>query len=292
VLSLAVATRAESYERMVDPLRRRGIEVSHLRTRERTLPVTDPPAARRALDADDLDVGYVFPPRDVEGAVADALCSIPWVNDWQAVATSRNKAAVLARCAGAGLPVPETVLVSNPVDESELREAIERVGPPVVVKPTSATRGVGVAKVGDVESALGVADYLELVHDFAATGDRSFLVQAFVPDARDVRVMTIDGEYAGAVERRSEGWRHNVHRGAEAVPIDLAADYRDLAESVASVLGIDVLGVDLLVGAEAAVVSETNARPTIDDAEKYEPDFYDRLAAVVERTAAGDNAEE
>jgi ribosomal protein S6--L-glutamate ligase len=35
------------------------------------------------------------------------------------------------------------------------------------------------------------------------------------------------------------------------------------------------------------VVNETNARPTVDAATKYEPDFYDRLAALVRRTADG-----
>lgn len=289
VLGLAVATRAESYERLVDPLAERGIEAVHVRTRERTLPITDPGPARSALSAADVDVGYVFPPRDVEGAVADALLGIPWLNGRDAVATSRNKATVLARCADAGLPVPETVLVSNPVDEADLRAAVQAVGPPVVVKPTSTTRGVGVAKVGDVDSAIGVADYLDLVHEFPATGDKSYLVQSFVPDARDVRVMTIEGEYVGAVEREREGgWRHNVHRGATAESVDLDEEVRSLAASVADLLDVDLLGVDLLLGEDRVVVSETNARPTIDDAAKYETGFYDRLAGAIERAARQD----
>ncbi|WP_248515337.1 ATP-grasp domain-containing protein [Salinarchaeum laminariae] len=294
MLRLAVATQAETFERLVEPLADRGIEVDHLQTRERTLPLTgagsDEEPAAVAFGETEYDLGYVYPPRDVEGAVADVLLDLPWLNGRTAVQTSRNKAAVLARCAEAGLPVPETVLVSNPVDESAIRDAVERVGTPAVIKPTSTTRGVGVAKVGDADSALGVADYLELVHEFPATGDKSYLVQSFVPDARDVRVMTIDGEYAGAVERRRDdgGWRHNVHRGAEATAIDPDRGLRELAESVAQELGIDLLGVDLLVTDDGAVVSETNARPTVDDASKYEPEFYDRLAATIERVA-GEN---
>ncbi len=34
-----------------------------------------------------------------------------------------------------------------------------------------------------------------------------------------------------------------------------------------------------------AYVSETAARPTIDDPAKYEPGFYDRLAALIRETA-------
>ncbi|PSP76188.1 alpha-L-glutamate ligase [Halobacteriales archaeon QS_1_68_20] len=287
MLTLAVATRAETYERIRDPLAERDVQVRHLRTRERSLPLTDP---RR--DPDEFDVGLVYPPREIEGGAADALVSIPWVNDREAVLTSRNKAEVLARLDRAGLPVPETVLVSNPVDDEELVAVFDRFDPPVVVKPTSTTRGVGVARVDDLDSFLGVVDYLDLVHDYRATGDKSFLLQEYVPGATDYRAMVLDGEYAGAVERRlpeealSAGrWKHNVHRGAEASGVELDADLRELAERVADELGIPYLGVDLLVSADRAVVSETNARPTVDAATKYEPGFYDRLADLIRRTA-------
>jgi ribosomal protein S6--L-glutamate ligase len=204
------------------------------------------------------------------------------------VLRSRYKAETLARLSRAGVPTPETVMVSNPVGTAELTAVWERFDPPVVVKPNSTTRGIGVAKCHDLDSFLGVVDYLDLVHDYRATGDRSFLVQAFRPGAVDYRVMCIDGEYAGAVERRlpadalaSGRWKHNVHRGAEATGVDLPADLRELAERAARALDIPWLGVDLLVNEDGAVVNETNARPTVDTATKYEDGFYDRLAALV-----------
>jgi len=286
MLTLAVATKAETFERVRGPLAERGIEVRHLRTRERTVPLGEPPWSPAAFDA-----GFVFPPRLMEGGAADALVDVPWVNDREAILTSRNKGEVLARLGRAGLPVPETVVVSNPVDDAELVEAFERFDPPVVVKPNSTTRGVGVAKAGDVDSLLGVVDYLDLVHDFRATGDRSFLVQEYLPEVTDYRAMVVDGEYAGAVERRlpeaalAKGqWKHNVHRGAEATGVDLDPELRELAERAARELDIPFLGVDLLVGGDRAVVSETNARPTVDEATKYEDGFYDRLAALVRET--------
>jgi len=192
------------------------------------------------------------------------------------------------------VPVPESVLVSNPADESELVAAFERLDPPVVVKPNSTTRGVGVTTAGDLDSFLGIADYLDLVHDYRATGDRSFLVQAYLPEARDYRAMVVDGEYVGAVERRlpygvrERGrWKHNVHRGAVAEGVALPEEHRRLAERAADVLDIDYLGVDLLVTDDRAVVNETNARPTIDSATKYEDGFWDRLAGLIRATSSG-----
>jgi ribosomal protein S6--L-glutamate ligase len=285
MIRLAVATNAETYERIQGPLADRDVAADPVRPRARTVALADPPW-------DDFDAGFVFPPRLMEGGVADAALGVPWVNDRECILRSRNKAGVIARLAPADVPVPETVMVSNPVDESELVDAFERLDPPVVVKPNSTTRGIGVAKAGDLDSLLGVVDYLDLVHDFQATGDKSFLVQEYLPDATDYRVMVLDGEYVGAVERRlpdealaAGQWKHNVHRGAEASRVDLDPQLRALAERTADVLDVPFLGVDLLVTDDRAVVNETNARPTIDDAEKYVDGFWDDLAELVRRTA-------
>ncbi|WP_136716609.1 ATP-grasp domain-containing protein [Halorientalis salina] len=287
MLRLAVATDAETYERMQAPLAERDIDAEHVRTDERTVPLGDP-----GEEWDGFDAGFVYPSRLMEGGVADALLDVPWVNDREAILTSRNKAGVIAELSQEGISVPETVVVSNPVDQADLVDAFERFDPPVVVKPNSATRGVGVAKATDLDSFLGIVDYLDLVHDYRATGDQSFLVQEYLPDARDYRVMVVDGEYVGAVERRLPAdalaagqWKHNVHRGAEATGVDLPQELRAVAERTAETLDIPWLGVDLLVTGDRVVVNETNARPTIDEETKYEPGFWDDVAALIRKTA-------
>jgi ribosomal protein S6--L-glutamate ligase len=286
MLRLAVATDAETYRRMQAPLGERGIDAEYVRTAERTIPLDS--------DLGDFDAGFVFPPRLAEGGVASELLGVPWVNGREAILRSRHKGEALARLSRAGLPTPETVVVSDPVDEGDLVAAFQRFDSPVVVKPNAVTRGIGVAKAGDLDSFLGICDYLDLVHDYRATGDHSFLVQEYLPGARDYRAMLVAGEYVGAVERRlpeealkAGQWKHNVHRGAEATGVDLPDELRALAEDAAAAMEIPFLGVDLLVTDERAVVNETNARPTIDTATKYEDGFYDDLAALIRRTAEG-----
>lgn len=285
MLRLAVATNAETYDRMQDPLAERRIEAEHVDMTEQAVSLATPP-----VDADRFDVGFVFPSRLAEGGVTNALLDIPWVNGRDEILRSRYKGETLARLSAAGIPTPKTVVVSNPAGEDELIAAFERFEGPVVVKPNSTTRGVGVAKVTDVDSFLGVCDYLDLVHDYRATGDQSFLVQEYLPDARDFRVMLIEGEVVGAVERRlpddaleAGQWKHNVHRGATASAVDLDGDFGELAERAAETLEIDWLGVDLLVTDERAVVNETNARPTIDSATKYDDGFWDDVADLVRK---------
>ena len=284
MLRLAVTTAAETLDRMRDPLAARDIAVEHLATTGRVVDPGQPPERR-------FDAGFVYPSRLMAGGVVDGRHGLPWVNGRAAVATSRNKAGVIAALSRAGVPVPETRVVSNPVADDDVAAAATDLGFPIVVKPNSATRGIGVAKVHDLDSLLGVTDYADLVHDFRATGDKSYLLQEYLPDARDYRLMVVDGAVVGGVERRlpessreAGGWKHNVHRGATAVAADIDAELRKLALETAEALGIDYLGVDVLVSGERAVVSETNARPTIDD-EKYDAGFWDRLAGVIRRTA-------
>lgn len=285
MLRLAVTTSSETFSRMRDPLAARGIEVGHLPAKQFALDLTHPPT-------DEFDVGFVYPTRLMEGGVIDARYDIPWVNTRADVLTSRNKGGVIAALTRAGISVPKTVSVSNPVAEAEIIAAIESAGLdfPLVVKPNSTTRGTGIAKAHDVDSLMGIIDHQNLVHDFRATGDKSYLVQEWLPDARDYRIMVLDGKVVGGVERRlsddarDDGrWKHNVHRGAEAVGFDVPEEHRRLAEAVASELEIRYLGVDVLESDGRLVVSETNARPTIDDAAKYEDGFFDALAALIER---------
>lgn len=300
MLRLAVTTAAETLDRIRKPLAERGIDARHLKAKQRSIRVSGGDRDGRATAsstggterAEAFDVGFVYPSRLMEGAAIDARLSIPWVNGRNAVVASRNKAGVIATLDEAGVPVPKTTMVSNPVDAGVVTDAVAEFSFPVVVKPNSTTRGVGVAKATDLDSLLGIVDYLNLVHDYRATGDKSYLLQEFLPDARDYRAMVVDGEYVGAVRRKlpddaiAEGrWKHNVHRGAEATGVALDGDARELAERTAAALDVDYLGVDLLETDDRLVVNETNARPTVDDATKYESEFYDRLAALIERTA-------
>lgn len=292
MLRLAHATDAETYHRIQDPLAARDIAVEYVQPAERTVDLTENSFSRsvssRSNAFSEFDVGFVYPERIPEGGVVDALLDVPWINDREALQRSRHKAETITRLTRAGVPTPKTVMVSHPVSESELCGVYERFDPPVVIKPNSTTQGVGIAKVADLDSFLGVIDYLDLVHDYRATGDKSFLIQEYLPNGRDYRAMVLDGQYAGAVERRlpedaraAGQWKHNVHRGADAVAVDLPAEYRRIVERVASVLSIPYLGVDLLVSEDRVLVNETNARPTIDEESKYEPGFYDDLAQLI-----------
>ena len=76
MLRLAVATSAETYERMQTPLADRGIEAKVIETAERSIRVTGDDENGAGQFGDSFDVGFVFPPRLAEGGVADALLEL------------------------------------------------------------------------------------------------------------------------------------------------------------------------------------------------------------------------
>jgi len=237
-------------------------------------------------DVPDVDAGIVYPSRLAEGGVLDALTDIAWVDDAADLLTTRNKARTVALLERAGVPVPETHLLSSPVSDEDVRAAFDAVGAPAVVKPNSASSGRGATLAHDPDTATGVADLFGVVHESSLVRDRTFVVQEYVEDARDYRVMVFGGEYVGAVERSAPGWKKNVHAGAEAHGVTPPDGVVSLAEDAARALGIDFCGVDVLSqeGGDFSVVNEVNARPTVDTTDKYEPDFYAELARLVRNT--------
>jgi len=260
-----------SNERLERGLRPHGIETTTFGTTGRAY----------TLDEDvDADAGLVYPSRLVEGGVVDALGDLVWVVDATDVLTTRNKARTVALLDDAGVPVPDTRLLSSPVGDDAVRAAFDAVGAPAVVKPNSASSGRGATLVHDADSAAGVADLFGVVHESSLVRDRTFVVQEYVKGARDYRVMVVGGESVGVVERCADGWKKNVHAGAEPRRAEPPGCVVSVAEEAARALGVGFCGVDVLYGG-SATVNEVNARPTVDD-DRYDDGFYARLARLVE----------
>jgi glutathione synthase/RimK-type ligase-like ATP-grasp enzyme len=83
------------------------------------------------------------------------------------------------------------------------------------------------------------------------------------PDGRrNLRVLVVAGEVAGAMERLSDTWRANIARGARPRAVTLTDAERSLALAAASTLEVDVAGVDLLVADDGTeYVLEVNGIP-------------------------------
>jgi RimK family alpha-L-glutamate ligase len=176
------------------------------------------------------------------------------VNGPRALERTIDKSWAGALLASAGVPTPPTIVCER---RDDALRAFVTLGGDVVVKPLFGAMGNGIVRVDDRDIAHRVFAALELeraVYYLQRTVDG--------PGRRDLRVLVIAGEVAGAMERVSDSWRANVARGGRPRAVTLTEDERAMALASAAAVGADIAGVDLLVAADGeTVVPEVNGIP-------------------------------
>jgi RimK family alpha-L-glutamate ligase len=176
------------------------------------------------------------------------------VNGPRALERTVDKSWASAVLAGAGVPTPPTIVCER--YDGAMR-AFERLGGDVVVKPLFGAMGNGIVRVEDRDVAHRVFRALELERTV-------YYVQRTIAPAgrRDLRVLVVGNEIAGAMERVTDSWRANIARGARPRAVALSEAESSLAVAAAAVLEADVAGVDLLVAPDGGiVVLEVNGIP-------------------------------
>jgi RimK family alpha-L-glutamate ligase len=235
------------------------------------------------LDALDLLIVRGLPRGSLEQVIfrMDALHilaarGVRCVNAPRALERTIDKSWASAALAGAGLPTPPTIVCER-YDGAML--AFDRLGGDVVVKPLFGAMGNGIVRVADRDVAHRVFRALELERTV-------YYVQRTIAPAgrRDLRVLVVGGEIAGAMERVTDSWRANVARGARPRAVALSEAESGLAVAAAAVLEADVAGVDLLVAPDGRiVVLEVNGIPGWQALQSlYEHDLTTRVARSCE----------
>jgi RimK family alpha-L-glutamate ligase len=197
------------------------------------------------------------------------------VNAPRALERTIDKSWASALLAAAGLPTPPTVACER---YDTAMEAFDRLGGDVVVKPLFGAMGSGIVRIEDRDLAHRVFRALALERAV-------YYLQRTVAPAgrRDLRVLVVGGEIAGAMERVTDAWRANVARGGRPRAVALSAGESDLALRAAAALAVDVAGVDLLVPADGdPTVVEVNGIPGWQALQSVvERDLADRVVAAV-----------
>ena len=130
---------------------------------------------------------------------------------------------------------------------------------PVVVKPRFGSGGRDVIRCdtgAELEQSL---EQLQRRRWFRRHGA---IVQELIPvSGNDLRLIICHGEVVGAVERVSAdgGWQTSVGTSDELQPVKPSEDAVELAVHAASVIGGDLIGVDLVPVDGTYVVLELNA---------------------------------
>ena len=190
-------------------------------------------------------------------------------NTAEAIETCDDKVLTYLALREAGVPLVKTVsaplcytpnAIPNP---TFLQSVAKELGFPLVAKKSYGSFGAGVRLIEDGTALHAVETaWLHIPHFY----------QEYISESagRDIRVIVVGGQVLTSMERvAQEGeFRSNVELGGQGRVVALPEVYKQTAERVAQVLGLDYCGVDLLEGKNGPIVCEVNSNAFFEGAEK------------------------
>lgn len=192
------------------------------------------------------------------------------VDDPRSILTCMNKAHVHGLLEHAGVPTPDTVLLTRAgYDHLDAEALFAELGSPIVCKAPSGAFSSAVEKAHDA------AGLRATVRRFAGRSD-VVLLQRYTPSLFDWRVGFLCGSplYAARYHIPAGAWRiHDRPEGqqrmkwakVERVPLgQVPTEVMDAAQRAADTVGRGLYGVDLKQTGDGAVVIEVNDNPNID----------------------------
>lgn len=196
--------------------------------------------------------------RDLALSVSLVLkhAGIPFWNREIALQRSSTKLSTMVQLALEGIPVPDSYFS---LDVQKVASMLER---PFIAKAVSASRGNLNFLVENDEIMTQVTD-----------ADADFLIQPFLPNDHDLRVICFDGKPRLILRRaRQEGVSthlNNTSQGGDARWLELsevAPELLTLSEKICTIMGREMAGIDLIPDATSVLgysCLEVNAVPQL-----------------------------
>ena len=160
-------------------------------------------------------------------------------NDPRAIERCVDKSMTSLLIARAGLPTPDTFVVSSREAAVNIVRREARPGVPLVLKPLFGSQGEGLRLIG-------VPDDLPQPEDVARVYYLQRFVRRNVEGWRDYRVFVCDGRVVAAMAREGDGWITNVHQGGRPSRWQMPEEAENLALRAAQVVDVSYCGVDLI----------------------------------------------
>lgn len=189
---------------------------------------------------------------------------IPVINSSVSVNRVKDKLETSQLLAKHGIPIPKTMLVRWPINETLVDNEI---GWPCVVKVITGSHGKGVYLCKDRSS---FAELMELINSLSTS--KSLIIQEYIGHkvGTDLRVWVVGGKVIGAMQRTSANdFRANISNGGTGESYEITPEIEFIARETARILDLDIAGVDLLFDADGFKVCEANSAPGFSGFEKY-----------------------
>jgi ribosomal protein S6--L-glutamate ligase len=222
-------------------------------SRGKPIPKTDACIPRLGASSDIIAMSFV---RQFEEMGVYCL------NSSRSICIARDKLATMQLLSYHGINIPPSALVLH---REDIAPTVARLGgPPIILKLIEGTQGIGVMLAESVKAA-------EAIFETMQVNGQHVLFQKFIGESRgrDIRAFVLGNRVIAAMRRsaRNDEFRSNFHRGGSVEKVTLEPDYEDAAVKAASLLGLDVAGVDILESNEGPKVMELNASPGLEGIE-------------------------
>jgi len=187
----------------------------------------------------------IFLDKDVHVAKMLEGCGIPVFNTPSAIEACDDKMTTYVSLCGKGVRMPLTVsspLMYREAEDERVLDRIEALIPyPIVVKEAYGSMGNGVHLASDREQLRALRNRFKLY---------PHLYQRFIgKGGQDKRVIVIGGEIVACMLRKNDtDFRSNIEHGGTGHPTSLTKEEAEMAINVATALGLDYCGIDILTG--------------------------------------------
>ncbi|MFG1810030.1 RimK family alpha-L-glutamate ligase [Streptomyces sp. NPDC049040] len=199
---------------------------------------------------------------------AAASAGMTTVNDARSIRGVRDKALAAAIGRSRGLPMPTTYAAARP----ELLAEIPESDYPLVVKPADGSSGRAVHLLASPDRLAALEPVLR--------GEGLLIAQPYVRNRGvDIKVYCVGDDFY-ATERRSPLHPDRPHRERR---VALSREVAAIAAQVGAVYGLDLYGLDVLLGPDGPVVVDVNDFPSF----RQVPDAASRVASAVLELARG-----
>ncbi len=206
----------------------------------------------------------VFWDKDISCARMLEKEGIPLFNSSKAIALCDNKAYTACVLSDAvGVHMPETVLAPKTFDAfgycntDFVKEAVEILGLPLIIKECCGSYGQQVYMAKTLEQAKTIAESL---------GSKEFIMQRFIAEScgRDVRINVVGGKVIASMLRYSKNgdFRSNITAGGCMEKYEPDEIMKKMAVAACEALGLDFAGVDVMFGKDGEpYICEVNSNP-------------------------------
>jgi [lysine-biosynthesis-protein LysW]--L-2-aminoadipate ligase len=178
---------------------------------------------------------------------------IPTVNTAEVAEICGSKFLTTQALIKAGVRTPKCFLAFTP--ESAL-EAMDQLGYPCVIKPTTGSWGRLISRVNDRDAAEAILEHKQILGSYHHS---IFYIQEYMEKkGRDIRSFVVGEDCIAAIYRLSDHWITNTARGGKTMNCPVHKDLHEISVQAAKACGGGVVAIDLFETGQGYSVNEVN----------------------------------